>query len=197
MTPEILLSVLIPSIPARLGVLRDLMDRLHSQKDPRMEILVLLDNGTRKIGAKRNILMESAQGRYLCHIDDDDLLSLDFFPTVVNELEHEYDLVAYDAGVSFNGSPEFRVTTMMGVQNEQPCHLPGGGFSDITRTPWLWCCWRTTFARRFRFREDRNWTEDAAWLDLALPEVRTWKKIDRVLFHHRWSKAGTTSAEGA
>lgn len=189
----ILLSVLIPSLPERAAKLGELLSVLHKQDDPRLEVIVLTDNRRRTLGAKRNAMVRMAQGLYVAHIDDDDLVSPDYFATVDEHL-HDVDVVAYDAGVSFNGGPEFRVTTRLGAPIEHPQNLGDNRYSDIVRPPWHWCCWRRDFAARFPFPEDRNWTEDWGFLSQALPAVKTWHKIDRILFHHRWSEAGTTSA---
>ncbi len=186
-----LLSVLIPSIPSRLTKLGELLARLNKQDDPRMEVIVLTDNKRRHLGAKRNLMMQMAQGDYLCHIDDDEMLAPDFFATLASELQHGVDLVHYDAGVSFNGSPEFRVTTILGAKLEQPQHLPGGRYSDIVRPPWHWNCWRTDFARRFKFPEHYDGAEDWAWLKQSLAEVKTARRVDRVLFHHRYDSRST------
>lgn len=157
-----------------------------------MEIIVLTDNRTRHLGAKRNLMMQMAQGAYVMHCDDDELVSEDFFSVIAPELTHGVDLVHYDASVSLNGSPEFRVTTILGAQCEQPQHLPGGRYSDIVRPPWHWSCWRTDFARRFKFPEHFDAAEDWFYLRQALPEVKTSRKVERVLFRHFYSSAGST-----
>jgi glycosyltransferase involved in cell wall biosynthesis len=188
----ILLSVLIPSLPERLPKLAELLACLEAQADPRMEVIVLTDNRSRHLGTKRNLMMQMAQGAYLCHIDDDEILAPDFFATLVPELIHGVDLVAYDAGVSLNGSPEFRVRTILGAACEQPSHLPGGRYSDIVRPPWHWCLWRSDFARRFKFPDHHDGAEDWFWLRQALPAVQTHRKVDRVLFHHRFDERSST-----
>lgn len=183
---EILLSVLIPSIPARVPKLAELLSVFAKQADPRLEVLCLLDNKTRHLGAKRNALMDMAAGRYLMHCDDDDSVAPDFFAQILPHLNNGYDLIAYNASVSFNGSPEFKVTTMLGAECEQPQHLPGGRFSDITRPPWHWSTWRSDFARQFQFPAHYDGAEDWFFLKQALPAVKTWKKIESSLFFHRY-----------
>lgn len=191
MPPEILLSVLIPSIPARLSKLTQLIDILTAQADPRMEVLVLMDNKTRHLGSKRNSLMQMAAGRYLMHCDDDDSVAPNFFSALLPHLTGDYDLIAYDASVTFNGSPPFRVRTMLGAECEQPQHLPGGRYSDIVRPPWHWSSWRTGFARRFSFPAHYDGAEDWFYLKQALPEVKSWHKIDEPLFLHRYDSRTT------
>lgn len=184
--PEILLSVLIPSIPSRIDKLTELMEVFAKQADPRLEVLCLMDNKTRHLGAKRNALMNMAAGRYLMHCDDDDSVAPDFFAQLLPHLHFYYDLIAYDASVSFNGSPEFRVRTQLGAECEQPQHLPSGRYSDIVRPPWHWSCWRSDFARQFKFPAHYDGAEDWFFLKQALPAVEKWKKIDAVLFYHRY-----------
>lgn len=190
--PPILLSVLIPSLPSRLSKLTELLERLAAQPDPRMEVLVFLDNRMRSSGLKRNALMAQAAGRYLCHIDDDDLVSTDFTATLMPVLERaEFDLVAYNATCTLNGSEPFVVRTVLGAENEQPKHLGPGRYSDIVRQPWAWCAWRSDFARQFQYPVERDGAEDWRWLSQALPAVRTWHKIERALYHHRYDARTT------
>ena len=185
-----LLSVLIPSIPERLPSLTRLLQRLNSA-DPRLEVIVALDNRRRPLGYKRNSMAAQAQGRYICHVDDDDLVSEDFVERLLPECLGDADLIAFDATCSLNGSPEFRVRTILGAQNEQPQHLPGGRYSDIIRTPWQWCLWRRELVANCK-HPDSHGAEDAIWLQQALPLVRTWRKLDWVGYHHRYSATGTT-----
>lgn len=185
-----LISILIPSLPERLPKLNELLDCIPST-NPDVEVIVLMDNRRRQVGAKRNAMMAMAQGLYVAHIDDDELLSPDYFERVLPELTYMVDVVAYDAGVSFNGSPEFRVITKLGADIGQPQDLGNGTYSDTVRPPWHWCAWRTDFARRFTFPEDYGWTEDWGWLSQALPQVKTWRRIDWIGFHHRWSAETT------
>ena len=185
--PEILLSVLIPSIPSRIAKLAELMDVLANQADPRMEVLVLMDNKTRHLGAKRNALMNMAAGRYLMHCDDDDSVAPAFFTSLLPYLSSDFDLIAYNASVSLNGSPEFIVRTQLGAECEQPKHLPGGRFSDIVRPPWHWSTWRSDFARQFKFPAHYDGAEDWFFLKQALPAVQRWHKIEETLFIHRYN----------
>lgn len=187
---DILLSVLIPSIPERLPSLTRLLAVLEAQSDPRMEVLVYIDNKRRVLGYKRNNLMDQANGRYCCHIDDDDLVAPNFAAALLPECEHDVDLIAYDADCSLNGAPPFRVFTKLGAENEQPKHLAFGRYSNIVRTPWHWCLWRTTLARECRFPLVHDGAEDAFFLRQALPRVQTHRKVNEVLYHHFYNAAG-------
>jgi glycosyltransferase involved in cell wall biosynthesis len=187
----ILLSVLIPSIPQRAHLLTRLLNRLHMQDHPQLEVLVMVDNKRRPLGFKRNSMAAMAQGKFVCHVDDDDLVTEDFVARLLPECEADVDLIAYDATCSLNGSPEFRVITQLGAQNQQPNHLPGGRFTDTIRTPWQWCLWRRDIAQSCK-HPDCHGAEDALWLEQALPMVKTHRKLDWIGYKHFYSDKVST-----
>ena len=77
-----ILSVLICSLERRADQLQKLVDNLSRQKaafETEVEILVCVDRGVKDggipIGDKRNTLVQSAKGDYVCFVDDDDDIS--------------------------------------------------------------------------------------------------------------------------
>lgn len=181
--PEILLSVLIPSIHERRAKLLRLLNILERQNDPGLEVIVSIDNrGETPLGSKRNDMMQRAAGKYLCHIDDDELVSADFFAALKPELQYDADAIGYNASVILNGARPFTVRTIFGAENGQPQHVLGG-YSDIVRNFWHWCAWRTTLARQFSF-PDHAGDEDWQWLRQVYPHVKSHRKLERTLFTH-------------
>jgi hypothetical protein len=62
--PEIVLSILIPSIPERMGMLNKLLEHLNLLFNKEwVEILVLMDNKSMSIGEKRIRLLSIAKGK--------------------------------------------------------------------------------------------------------------------------------------
>lgn len=192
-----LLSILIPSVPQHLALTTRLLDVLQKQDHPQVEVLLYYDNMRRPLACKRNNLMDQARGKFLCHIDDDDLVADDFVATLLPECEHDVDLIAYDADCSLNGAPPFRVFTCLGAENEQPKHLPFGKYSDIVRTPWTWCLWHSDLARECRYPERYDPVEDASFLNQALPRVTTHRKVNKVLYHHFYNAQTSAYANPA
>ena len=192
MKSPILLSVLIPSIPRRIEKLTFLIECLERQDHPQLEVIVMLDNCRRSLGEKRNAMMREAHGKFCAHIDDDEMLSSNYFELLLPELQHDVDLVAYDATCSLNGSIPFRVNTGIGFENEQPKSIGENQYSDIKRTPWHWCCWRTELARTCPFPEHHDGAEDAYFLNQILPKVATHRKLNKAIFHHRYDAKDTT-----
>jgi len=85
------LSVLICSIVKRETFLKNLLHQLEDAKARsglRIEILCDIDDGKLTIGEKRNKLVQQAQGKYSCFIDDDDGIDLDYFKEIEDVLNH-------------------------------------------------------------------------------------------------------------
>ena len=85
------LSILICSLYGRHESLDTLLHILDDQKDNQIEILIEKDNGVMTIGAKRNILLERAQGEYMCFVDDDDVVSDNYISKILEAIETKPD----------------------------------------------------------------------------------------------------------
>lgn len=89
------LSILICHLKSRAESLTALLGCLTDQilfpED--IEILVEGDNGEITTGAKRNILLDRAQGEYIAFIDDDDLVTLDYIDSVLQAIKDSPDAV--------------------------------------------------------------------------------------------------------
>jgi glycosyltransferase involved in cell wall biosynthesis len=73
---NIKLSILICTIPSRLDVIPDLIQRLNRDALGKpVEVIWLGDNKSMTVGAKRNHLISMATGEYIAFIDDDDWVS--------------------------------------------------------------------------------------------------------------------------
>jgi glycosyltransferase involved in cell wall biosynthesis len=81
------LSILICGIKERESILMNLARILKLQGDGRIEILANIDNGESSIGKKRNELLESSKGEYVCFVDDDDNVSPFYIHNIIKALE--------------------------------------------------------------------------------------------------------------
>lgn len=90
-----LLSILIPSLDKRAGLLTVLLRSLEKQITPdikdKIEFCINLDNGKKSIGQKRNELTQSAKGLYCASIDDDDRISVNYISHILRGIEKEPD----------------------------------------------------------------------------------------------------------
>lgn len=92
-----LLSILIPTIVGREQQFEYLVERLNKQIGllGNIEIVSCKDNKEISIGAKRQQLIEAAQGKYSVQCDDDDWLADNFIERVYPFLHADPDAVTY------------------------------------------------------------------------------------------------------
>lgn len=86
-----LLSILILSCPSRRkNQLQYILDKVETQiqqyTKAEIEVLVLYDNKKRSVGEKRNNLMNIANGKYICFLDDDDDIADDYISKICDSL---------------------------------------------------------------------------------------------------------------
>lgn len=107
---ECLLSILIPTLEARTSLCKKLCSALEQQMRQTnnrdiVEILVLRDDGSAAVGAKRNQLISQARGRYIVFIDDDDSVSRDYVGKLVNAIRENpgADCISFAGEITFRG----------------------------------------------------------------------------------------------
>jgi len=177
---EKLLSVVICSVPERIGYLSRLFARLVPQtKNKPVEILVITDNRSMSIGDKRQHLQELARGKYICHVDDDDMISEDFIDTLLDKIrESNYDCINYICMVSINGGPQ------------KACYYS----KDYTHTnledrylrkPNCRCCYKTEVALKHKF-SGLEFGEDDEWGARASKDIKSECNIDKVLYYYEY-----------
>ena len=94
------LSILICSLTTRHESFHNLLKRLsvqsadHPHKED-LEILFEIDSGKMSVGEKRNKLLQRANNKYVCFIDDDDLISPDYISLIMAAIRHEPDCVGF------------------------------------------------------------------------------------------------------
>lgn len=198
-----LFTILIPSIPSRLGMLAELYKRLQAQVDkvaPKdVEILSFLDNKRRSVGLKRDGLVQLAHGDFLAFVDDDDVVYDDYVLEILNAIRANpnADVIVFNEDVSINGGNIF--TCRFGIEYEnQQCRTDANGkWQNITRKPFQSCVWRTPLAQSEHF-PNVSWGEDWDWCKRLIPKVKIQHRIEKTLMCYRYSdrvtEADTTGA---
>jgi hypothetical protein len=93
-----LLSILTPTLPERRESLCRLADVLRPQiqaAEGAVAVLTLEDCGERPTGEKRQRLLEQARTPYVAFVDDDDLVSSDYVPRILDALADGPDVVGF------------------------------------------------------------------------------------------------------
>lgn len=99
------LSILICNLLSRERQLRNLLDHLDVQyaPGPDVEVIVETDKGELSTGAKRNKLLDKAQGDYIVFIDDDDLVAPNYVSLILKALESDPDVVGINLIMTTDG----------------------------------------------------------------------------------------------
>ncbi|WP_245851007.1 glycosyltransferase family 2 protein [Paenibacillus herberti] len=178
---ELLLSVLIPTLPDRSAAMGSMMEELQAQMlGLPVELLVLTDNRKRTTGAKRNSLLKQAQGRFIVFIDDDDRITEDYVHRLLEQIEREpdADCIVFDVMVHSGGKPL------------RPCkygteYQYGMDANFYYRKPNHLMAYRREIAQRHHFA-DVSFGEDDEWAGRASADVKRQLRIDAVLYHYDW-----------
>jgi glycosyltransferase involved in cell wall biosynthesis len=102
------LSILICSLEKRHAQLQSLLEEIETQillcdATAIVEVITEVDNKQITTGAKRNNLLNKAQGKYICFIDDDDHIYPNYIKLILEAIESDADCIATTGIYSING----------------------------------------------------------------------------------------------
>lgn len=190
-----ILSVLICGTPSRaLGKAFPLICRLMAQlypDDKRVEILYLLDNKKRSVGAKRQALLDIANGEYVAYVDDDDEVAPEYCESILSAIEsapEKPDVVTFDQVANIAGNLG---QVRFGLGNPNDDFNPD---AITKRNAWHVCAWRRELAQRFKFPDLMD-GEDWAWAEQLCMAAKSSVHIDGVLHFYTFNPQ-TTEATG-
>ena len=127
-------SVLIPTIPGREAKLQALVQSIHEKVNRicpniRLEVVVGFDNKEQSIGMKRESMLQSAQGKYVAFIDDDDNITDAYIEDLRDTIHNSIPVMRLRGQINqytFTHSIENKLTDPMarnGVFLRPPNHL--------------------------------------------------------------------------
>lgn len=92
-----LLSILIPTLYTREILFKGLINKLQFQIDTfdlvgEVEILTVIDNRENTTGFKRNMLLESAKGKFVVFVDDDDDVSEKYLKLICDIIKQNQNI---------------------------------------------------------------------------------------------------------
>jgi len=190
-----LLSILIPSVFERDP--SELFNKLLAQiGDEPVELLVLTDNRQRSTGLKRQALLSMSKGRFITHMDDDDMVSDDYIGEILKAIRENpnADVIVFNEESTLNGENPFVVRPGIEYDNEG-VHKEDGVWVDIKRKPWHWCVWHRGLAVQASF-PDGYIDDDWYWVRELLPKVKLQHRIDKVLRYYRQNSKTSLSQQG-
>jgi len=198
MENEIILSVLIPTIPERGVKLSSLTGELYSQIHRvnschpslgKVEVLIDYDkkfiNGGKSVGKKRDDLVQAAKGKYLCFLDDDDNISPGYIESLLRLAQHDCHVITFN---SLFKCDHYWTVIDMSIRNTNEEATPE---NIVKRNAWHICPIKSEIAKQFRF-PDKNNAEDWAWMEQVLTLVKSEVKSNMIL--HQYNHSHLTSA---
>lgn len=183
---EPLLSVLICTIPSRSSIFEQLIAELYKQATPYIDqVEIRFDsNPFDSIGEKRNRLLESATGKYVCFVDDDDSVSIDYIDQLMKAVESGCDCASLKGLYSVDGVAdgifehslkydEWRTTANEIKYERYPNHLNAV---------------KSSIAKLFKYPEknhgeDHDWSTQVHNSDL----IKTEYYISEVIYFYRFN----------
>lgn len=182
-----LLSVLICTIPQRDEMFDKLLLDIQEYSNKYFnedELEIWCDNDINKtIGKKRNDLLDSANGKYICFIDDDDSISEDYFEHLRKGIDSDSDCCSLRGIITWDGkNPELFehsikykhwATTNNTIKYERfPNHLN---------------CIKSSIAKEFKFQEI-NFGEDMDWAVQINNSglIKTEYFIDKIIYNYQY-----------
>ena len=180
MSKEIVLSILIPSVPERILYLNKQIDNLYNQiGEKQVELLVFIDNRKRTTGRKRNNLIDLAQGKYIVFVDDDDTLSEEYVSSLLNAIikNPEADCIVFDV-MYHDVKKDKKILVKYGKEYS---HDYDAKNNQYTRKPNHLMCYSNKIASDVKY-ENISYNEDDRWGNLAHSKINNQVRIDKILY---------------
>lgn len=171
------LSILICSLEERKEkFLERILNILNPQiKDKDVEIVILTDKSEIPIGTKRNMAMDMSAGKYICFVDDDDIVTEDYVDLILEKIKENSDVIAITGIMTTNGDNpklfkngiEYEHGEIDNIYYRRPNHLSVHRKENIGQ----------------RFLDVRT-GEDDEWAARRLSEIKSQSKIEKVIYHY-------------
>lgn len=121
-----------------------------------VEVIVDKDNGEKTVGKKRNDLVKSAKGKYVCFVDDDDNVSPYYINSVYKACLQDRDCCSLIGMISIDNRPTKRFTHSIRFktyfEQNREYYRPPNHLNAIKKE----------IAEKFSFPE-KNFGEDTDW----------------------------------
>lgn len=171
------------SLNKLLGYLKQITPKKYERN---IEILVNKDNKQKTVGKKRNEIVQHASGKYISFIDDDDMVSPDYFASILPELEKDIDCVGFYGDYFVDGS--FVMKFCHSSNNKGHYRMNGTQFRPINHLNPI----RVEIAKEFPYPEV-NYSEDSDYCDriAAANIIKNESFINKPLYYYMYSGEGT------
>jgi glycosyltransferase involved in cell wall biosynthesis len=180
------LSILIPTLPARIDKLSMLIQRLNKQVIDfglidRVQILTLCDTKEYSVGVKRNKLLELSTGRYVCFIDDDDQISDTYLFEIIRAIQSNADVITFCGEYVENNLPQY-----FSISRVHKNDFTDG--NNLYRLPNHLCPVKREIALQSLFT-DKNYGEDSDYANRINTLIQSEYHIQEKLYYYIYNDA--------
>ena len=180
------LSILIASLTSRSQQLELLVKELLYQRmdNPLVEILTNVDNKEKSTGLKRQELLESATGKYIIFIDDDDWPEPCYISELLQAAESDADCFAMNGYITTNGHNKIEWRLSKDYENRS-IKENGHRVVYLRKTNHI-----TGVKRELALQAgfpDKSNAEDKWYSDRVAPLCNTEFQIKPMMYHYRFS----------
>jgi glycosyltransferase involved in cell wall biosynthesis len=194
MTNNYLLSICVCSLIERNDtfyqkILHQLKQQIKGFENE-VQLVINIDNGETILGTKRNQCIDSALGKYVIFVDDDDIISNNYISTLIETIKHPHDVdvISFIVNVSLNNGPV------------KPCYYSITYKEDYNeansyhRLPNHICAIKTEIAKAVGFKPIL-YAEDADFSKRAKEHLHSEIMINETLYYYNFNSQ-TTSTRG-
>lgn len=183
------LSILIPTIRERAEMFCKLVNYIEEQAYRFGEIEIIYHIGNKSIGTKRNGLLETATGKYVAFVDDDDRVSSNYISLLMEGIEKDVDCCSLVGEYTVDGKNPQLFEHSIKYQE----YRTNGNYAldmDIKqvkyeRYPNHLNCIRASIAKQFKFPEI-NHGEDTDWATQIKKSglLKTEHTIEQIIYYY-------------
>ena len=201
-------SILIAGIPERFHTVQPLLySLLETQavaRRPDVELIYMLDNRRRTVGAKRNDLLRAARGEFISFIDDDDEVAVNYVDKVlagiVQARKEGADVVCFSQRATLSPAGITHECTYSIKHLERPLEqrrklepTSNPNILNWSGPPAHTMIWRRELVSDIPF-EDKQFGEDVLWCDIAASRAKSEIQIlcDPLYFYRFDAERSTT-----
>lgn len=184
-----ILSILICTIDSRKDKFNNLFDFIWKQSvvsettSRFVEVLFESDNKEISVGAKRQKLLERAQGEFIVFVDDDDFISERYVSSILEATRSKPDCIGFLIKCNMEGVEKTAITS-----NRYERWMDGQDGFDFNRTIYHKSPVRRSIAlqigfKDLRYAEDADYSKRLKESGLLIHE----EFIDEVLYHYNYN----------
>jgi len=198
---DIVLTVGVLTVTGREHFLNRLMTQFKAtigENVSRVEVVISHDNKEKTVGEKRNEVIQKAEGKYICFVDDDDMVSDNYFSLLLQALDEHPDTdgVGFKGIYYQSGNPLMEFSHSSGHEGHFRTQDPDGKITQQRPLNHLNPV-RADIMKKIGFTE-KNFGEDSEYSDKLYSSKLLKKEVylDKILYHYLYDPSTSQTQNG-